>query len=303
MSTGRAATTAARVAAGPVRPPAMAGPPAAANLVGTVARMCQADRSLAVHDLYDTVGGAFYDTLATAGYDTATPVALAAPVGRGPVLDLACGSGRIGLALARRGHDVVGLDLSPAMLARFAARLSDEPAEVAGRIGLVRADLHHFELAGRFTAAVLGATTVVLVDPHRRRTFFERVRSHLAPGGVFALDVPRHDLAELARRPERLSAVELRHAGCRAGFALCAQQFDVRQRRERVSFLVEEITASGERRRTAITTRKWIVPAAEVSDDLRAAGFEVRSQPAAAGAGSAYSWLVATPDRRGARHE
>ncbi len=35
----------------------------------------------------------------------------------GPVLELACGTGRLTLPLARDGHDVVGLDASEAMLA------------------------------------------------------------------------------------------------------------------------------------------------------------------------------------------
>ena len=37
--------------------------------------------------------------------------------GGGPVLDLGCGTGRVALHLARRGHEVIGLDLDPELLA------------------------------------------------------------------------------------------------------------------------------------------------------------------------------------------
>ena len=40
----------------------------------------------------------------------------------GPVLELGVGTGRVGLALAHDGFDVVGLDANPAMLARCAER-------------------------------------------------------------------------------------------------------------------------------------------------------------------------------------
>jgi len=43
----------------------------------------------------------------------------------GSVLELGCGTGRIVLALSRAGHRVVGLDLSPPMLARAEAKLRD----------------------------------------------------------------------------------------------------------------------------------------------------------------------------------
>src|SRR5437762_1029143 len=37
-------------------------------------------------------------------------------------LDLACGTGSVALALARRGWEVIGIDRSPAMLAQAAAK-------------------------------------------------------------------------------------------------------------------------------------------------------------------------------------
>jgi magnesium protoporphyrin O-methyltransferase len=55
------------------------------------------------------------------------------------VLDAGCGSGRYSVAFAERGAEVVGIDISPAMLALARAR-ADERG-VAGRCRFVLADL------------------------------------------------------------------------------------------------------------------------------------------------------------------
>lgn len=52
------------------------------------------------------------------------------------VLDVGCGQGTQALRLARLGHDVVGLDPSDDLLARFRADLDAEPDDVRGRVRL-----------------------------------------------------------------------------------------------------------------------------------------------------------------------
>ena len=68
----------------------------------------------------------------------------------GPVLDLACGSGRILAPLVRDGHVVVGLDLSRAMLGAAARRLRRLPTPRRRHAMLVRADLRAFAFRRRF---------------------------------------------------------------------------------------------------------------------------------------------------------
>jgi SAM-dependent methyltransferase len=41
----------------------------------------------------------------------------------GPVLELACGTGRLTIPIARDGHEIVGLDASPAMLGTLTQQL------------------------------------------------------------------------------------------------------------------------------------------------------------------------------------
>ena len=50
-----------------------------------------------------------------------------------PVLDLACGTGRLALAFANAGCAVTGLDRSEGMLTRFRARLASAPSVVRAR--------------------------------------------------------------------------------------------------------------------------------------------------------------------------
>src|SRR5262245_28823220 len=57
----------------------------------------------------------------------------------GPIVELAVGTGRIAIPIARAGIDVIGVDSSPGMLA--VARAAAEQAGVAGRVDLRVGDL------------------------------------------------------------------------------------------------------------------------------------------------------------------
>jgi len=66
-----------------------------------------------------------YDRKDTSDTGVAFYAALAQETG-GPVLELACGTGRVAILIARQGFAVTGLDVVPAMLGR--ARLKAEAA-------------------------------------------------------------------------------------------------------------------------------------------------------------------------------
>jgi len=261
------------------------------NLVGGARRLVELDHALPVHDLYDPVGSALYDEVGWGGYDTTSAIRLSTRF-PGAVLDLACGSGRIGLALARRGRAVVGIDASPAMLDRFRAALDDEPGEVASAVNLVEGDICGLDLAAEQRAAglaVLGATTIVLVEPDRRVELFRRVRAHLRPGGAFALDFYPLDVADLRSSPKRRSFIEF-GSSTPLSWLLIWQDFDLSRRQERVSMLIERTGPRGRVGRTVVTTRKWIVERHAVEADLVAAGFDLDGS--AAPGPSAYEWIV-----------
>jgi S-adenosylmethionine-dependent methyltransferase len=86
------------------------------------------DRLGKVRDIVrqDLVGGHLQETL----------LALGAQPGL-RVLDVGCGQGTQALALARQGHQVVGLDSSSSLLARFRASLDAEPETTRTRVTLI----------------------------------------------------------------------------------------------------------------------------------------------------------------------
>ncbi len=57
---------------------------------------------------------------------------------RGRVLDVGCGQGTQALLLARAGHEVTGLDITPDLLARFELALASEAPEVQARVLLMQ---------------------------------------------------------------------------------------------------------------------------------------------------------------------
>jgi len=109
----------------------------------------------------------------------------------GRVLELASGSGRIALALARKGHDVTGLELSAGMLARARARLARLPPEVQQRCRWVQGDMSAFSLPGeRFGLIFVGFNSFWLLRTlEQQRRCLRCVAAHLAPGGRFIIDV------------------------------------------------------------------------------------------------------------------
>lgn len=113
------------------------------------------------------------------------------------LLDLGCGTGNHALPLAQRGHSVVGVDRSPAMLAQ--ARIKTDAARhcVEFRSG----DIRNLDLAERFDAVLMMFT--VLGYQHQDDDLMAAlatVRRHLGSGGLFIFDV-WNGPAVLAERP------------------------------------------------------------------------------------------------------
>ncbi len=122
----------------------------------------------------------------------------------GPVLEVGCGTGRVLIPTARAGIEIVGLDLSPSMLAICRQNLAAEPAEVQGHVQLVEADMRDFDLGHEF------ALITIPFRPFQHLTTVEdqiacltALRRHLRPGGRLVLDLFNPSLPYLAD-PARL---------------------------------------------------------------------------------------------------
>lgn len=103
---------------------------------------------------------------------------------KGPILDLGCGSGRVALHLARRGHQVKGLDLEADLVAAFGDRAHGLPAEAF--VG----DAREFEIEGEFALVLAPMQLLQLfADAKQRQACLACVAAHLAPGGAAAFAI------------------------------------------------------------------------------------------------------------------
>jgi SAM-dependent methyltransferase len=124
----------------------------------------------------------------------------------GPLLDLACGTGRLMIPLLRDGHQVIGLDRAPAMLARAHGRLRRLSAARRAHALLVRGDLRALPLRRERRAALALCafhSLQHLLTDEEILGFLAGVRDTLAPGGWLAFDVLPPDPAWLERDPSR----------------------------------------------------------------------------------------------------
>jgi len=101
----------------------------------------------------------------------------------GPVLDLGCGTGRVALDLAARGHEVAGLDSDAALVDVLRARAHGRGL----RVDAVAGDARSFELRRTFALAIAPMQVVQLLGgPDGRAGMLASVRRHLADGALFA---------------------------------------------------------------------------------------------------------------------
>ncbi len=124
------------------------------------------------------------------------------------VLEVGCGTGRITLPLARAGHPVVGVDISPAMLARARQSLGAEPEAVRARVALVEGDARAADVPGAPFDLAIAPFRVLqhLVETDDQLRFLATARRHLGPGGRLALDVFNPSYASMVR--DRSAEVE-----------------------------------------------------------------------------------------------
>lgn len=192
----------------------------------------------------------------------------------GPILDVACGTGRVMLPCLKEGLDVDGLDLASAMLARLW-----EKAEAAGfRPQLHQASMAEFRIPRRYALIVIPFNAFV----HNLTTADQianlvRCREHLEPGGQLAFDTffPGAALIAAPSGVRNLEA-EVHHPET----GLPVRMFDTHTL-DRVEQLmhsqmeIEMLDATGNavETRPCRTTTRWIYKG-EMELLLRVAGFD-----------------------------
>jgi len=107
----------------------------------------------------------------------------------GVVLDLACGSGRHAVEMAIRGYNVVGYDLSLAMLARAA----DEAHDRKQKLNFLHGDMRDMGFEEMFDGIYCWSTSFGYFDDEKNQLVAQRIHRALRTGGMLLLDVANRD--------------------------------------------------------------------------------------------------------------
>jgi SAM-dependent methyltransferase len=108
---------------------------------------------------------------------------LAGVAGDGPALELAIGSGRVGLPLAGRGIAVEGIEASPEMVELLRAKPGGD------RIPVTIGDMADVAVDGTYPLVFLVFNTLFnLTVPGRQEDCFRNVAGVLEPGGRFVIE-------------------------------------------------------------------------------------------------------------------
>ncbi|HEY1293286.1 MAG TPA: class I SAM-dependent methyltransferase [Chloroflexota bacterium] len=119
----------------------------------------------------------------------------------GPVLELACGSGRLLAPLARAGFEVTGVDSSAAMLERARNRL----AALGLTATLVQQRLEALHLDGQFRAILVGLDSFgLLLRRDDQVAALRAAREHATHDARLVIDVANGNLRGASEPPEEL---------------------------------------------------------------------------------------------------
>lgn len=141
-----------------------------------------------------------FRTMAADGFDLAGEARLIdAMVPRGArILDAGCGPGRLAGYLQACGHQVVGVDVDPELIA---AAEQDHPGPRYYVADLAEFDLPRQGETEPFDAAIVAGNVMAFVARGTEPDVLARVRAHLRPDGFAAVGfhVDRYDLIEFDR--------------------------------------------------------------------------------------------------------
>ena len=194
----------------------------------------------------------------------------------GPLLELACGSGRLLVPLAREGYELTGVDSSEAMLK--IAREALERGGLARRCRLVQQDMCTLNLGQTFSMAFVALGSFAHLSSRRQQQqALAAIRAHLTPGGLFILDISNAD----ARYMEHLSG-QILHQGTwqqKDGTLLThfvSPASSTTQHLLELTHFYDIHRQGGPVQRTIITTHLYLFERAEMELLLEQAGFVIK---------------------------
>ncbi len=195
----------------------------------------------------------------------------------GPLLELACGSGRLLLPLASAGYEITGVDTSTAMLELAHQALEKEG--VAARCTLVQQDMCVLQLGKKFHLAFVALGSFGhLVTRKTQQQALAAIRAHLTSSGTFILDISNED----ARYMESMGGQILHHGSWQLADGSIVTHF-VSPASSHTMHLLElthfyDVHKQGEAvRRTVTSTQLYLFERNEAELLLEQAGFAIKN--------------------------
>jgi SAM-dependent methyltransferase len=109
---------------------------------------------------------------------------------RGPVLEIACGTGRVLLPIARKGLEICGVDNSLPMLDVLKENLAREPQEVRQRVTVEESDMRTFRLNRTFPLVMIPFRPMQhMFTVEDQVAALKTAAAHLTDQGTLAFDV------------------------------------------------------------------------------------------------------------------
>ena len=250
------------------------------QLFGLFADLAAARPDLPVEDVYSGRFASLYDTGDSARLGDVPQVSAVADLLSSHlqrplhILELGCGSGRLLLPLAERGHEVTGIDRSTTMLRLARSRLAAAPTGTRELVTLRRDDMSEFELPKRFDLILLPINNVALLpNVEARQRTFAGAAAHLAEAGVFLVD---HLLPGREVRGDRdvRAHVDLDENG-HERLVLTGQRFEPASDALLLNVFVQTRGCDPDQEWWIGTSRKQLIDPQDLRRELDASGFVV----------------------------
>jgi SAM-dependent methyltransferase len=116
---------------------------------------------------------------------------------RGPILEIACGTGRVTLPIARLGKEICGVDDSPPMLKVLQENLTRESDQVRKNVTVHEGDMRTVRLNRKFPLVIIPFRPMQhMFTVEDQVAALRTAAAHLTDDGVLAFDVfyPKFDM-------------------------------------------------------------------------------------------------------------
>lgn len=102
------------------------------------------------------------------------------------IADIGCGTGNITIPLAKKGYDLIGIDLSFQMLDKAKEKALNQNLDIL----FLQQDMTQFELFGTVDCIISLCDSVnYILEEKELLTFFKLVNNYLEPKGLFIFDI------------------------------------------------------------------------------------------------------------------